>query len=193
VRQQGPGIPPPRGRIVALAVLFEGGMVVLWLVLAEYLGIVPGNQGAATVQALAAGVAATLPLLPLLWWMSRSRLGPLRRMMREVDEVLVPLLSRLTVADYALIALLAGIGEEGVFRGILQEGLSWKLPMPVAVAAASAVFGMLHFITPAYALLAGIMGAYLGALYVLSGNLLVPITVHALYDFIALLYLLRWR
>jgi hypothetical protein len=114
-------------------------------------------------------------------------------MMREVDEVLVPLLSRLTVADYALIALLAGIGEEGVFRGILQEGLSWKLPMPVAVAAASVVFGMLHFITPAYALLAGIMGAYLGALYALSGNLLVPITVHALYDFIALLYLLRWR
>jgi hypothetical protein len=178
---------------VALAVLFEGGMVVLWLVLAEFLGIVPGNQGTATVQALAAGVAATLPLLPLLWWISKSRLGPLRRMMREVDEVLVPLLSRLTVADYALIALLAGIGEEGVFRGILQEGLSWKLPMPVAVAAASVVFGMLHFITPAYALLAGIMGAYLGALYALSGNLLVPITVHALYDFIALLYLLRWR
>lgn len=193
MRQKGPGIPAPRGRIVALAVLFEGGMVVLWLVLAEFLGIVPGNQGAATVQALAAGVAATLPLLPLLWWISKSRLGPLRRMMREVDEVLVPLLSRLTVADYALIALLAGIGEEGVFRGILQEGLSWKLPMPVAVAAASVVFGMLHFITPAYALLAGIMGAYLGALYALSGNLLVPITVHALYDFIALLYLLRWR
>jgi len=178
---------------MALALLFEGGMVVLWLVVAEFLGIVPGAQGAATVGALVTGAAATLPLLPLLWWVSRSRLGPLRAMMREVDEVLVPLLSRLTVADYALIALLAGIGEEGVFRGLLQEGLSWSLPVPAAVVAASTVFGMLHFITPAYALLAGILGVYLGALYVLTGNLLVPITVHALYDFIALLYLLRWR
>jgi len=178
---------------MALAVLFEGGMVLLWLVAAGFLGIVPGNQGAATVQALVTGTAATLPLLPLLWWISRSRLGPLRAMMREVDEVLVPLLSRLTVADYALIALLAGIGEEGVFRGVLQEGLSLSLPVPVAIVAASAVFGLLHFITPAYALFAGLMGAYLGVLYVLTGNLLVPITVHALYDFIALLYLLRWR
>jgi membrane protease YdiL (CAAX protease family) len=178
---------------MALALLFEGGMVVLWLVLAELLGIVAAEQGAATVQALATGVAATLPLLPLLWWISKSSLGPLRAMMREVDEVLVPLLSRLTVADYALIALLAGIGEEGVFRGILQEGLSWSVPLPLAVAGASTVFGLLHFITPAYALFAGAMGAYLGLLYVVSGNLLVPITVHALYDFIALLYLLRWR
>lgn len=193
MRRKGPGVPVSRGRIMALALFFEGGMVVLWLVLAELMGIVPGEQGAATLQALGTGVAATLPLLPLLWWISKSSLGPLRAMMREVDEVLVPLLSRLTVADYALIALLAGIGEEGVFRGILQEGLSWSLPLPLAVAAASVIFGLLHFITPAYALFAGAMGAYLGLLYVVTGNLLVPITVHALYDFIALLYLLRWR
>lgn len=178
---------------MALALVFEGGMVALWLVLTELLGLGTGKQGAASLQALVSGVAATLPLLPLLWWISRSRLGPLRAMMREVDEVLVPILSRLTVADFALIALLAGIGEEGLFRGVLQERLSSSLPMPVAVLGASAVFGMLHFITPAYALFAGTMGAYLGLLYVLTGNLMVPIIVHALYDFIALLYLLRWR
>jgi membrane protease YdiL (CAAX protease family) len=185
--------PAPRGKILALAVVFEGGLVVLWLLLALLLDIRPGEQGRATWAALMQGVAGTLPLLPFLWWLSRSPLRPVRRMMKEVDEVLVPLLSRLSVADYALIALLAGIGEEGVFRGIVQESLGSAVSQPAAVLGASVVFGLLHFITPAYAVLAGVLGAYLGVLYVLTGNLLVPITVHFLYDFCALLYLVRWR
>ena len=39
------------------------------------------------------------------------------------------------------------------------------------------------------ALLAGVVGLYLGGLYLLTGNLLVPIVVHALYDIVALGYL----
>jgi len=42
-----------------------------------------------------------------------------------------------------------------------------------------------------YALLAGVVGLYLGGLYLLTGNLLVPIVVHALYDVVALGYLRR--
>jgi membrane protease YdiL (CAAX protease family) len=37
------------------------------------------------------------------------------------------------------------------------------------------------------------MGAYLGWLYVGSGNLLVPILVHALYDFVALAFVVSDR
>ena len=56
-----------------------------------------------------------------------------------------------------------------------------------------AVFGLLHFITPLYALLAGLMGLYLGWLYEATGNLIVPMIVHGLYDFAALVYLVRIR
>jgi membrane protease YdiL (CAAX protease family) len=67
------------------------------------------------------------------------------------------------------------------------------MPEPAALLLAAALFGVLHFITPAYAVLAGLLGLYMGVLYLVTGNLLVPIVVHSLYDFVALLYLVRWR
>jgi membrane protease YdiL (CAAX protease family) len=60
-----------------------------------------------------------------------------------------------------------------------------------ALALVSVLFGLVHPITPAYAVLATLAGAYLGWAYLASGNLLVPVLAHALYDFTALVYLLR--
>ena len=48
-----------------------------------------------------------------------------------------------------------------------------------------------HLVTVEYALITAFIGAYLGALYLTSGNLLVPIVTHAVYDFLALFYLFR--
>jgi membrane protease YdiL (CAAX protease family) len=53
------------------------------------------------------------------------------------------------------------------------------------------IFGLLHPITPGYILIAGLMGAYLGGLWMLNGNLLTVMVAHALYDFVALVLLLR--
>jgi membrane protease YdiL (CAAX protease family) len=55
------------------------------------------------------------------------------------------------------------------------------------------LFGLLHLVTPTYAVLAALMGGYLGWLYVRTGNLLVAIIVHALYDFFALSYFVKGR
>jgi membrane protease YdiL (CAAX protease family) len=41
--------------------------------------------------------------------------------------------------------------------------------------------------------LAGGIGLYLGAVWLATGNLLVPITSHALYDFLAFVYLVQVR
>jgi membrane protease YdiL (CAAX protease family) len=62
-----------------------------------------------------------------------------------------------------------------------------------ALVVSSVLFGLLHPITPTYAVLAGLIGAYLGGVWLANGNLLVVVIVHALYDFIALIYLLRDR
>jgi hypothetical protein len=91
----------------------------------------------------------------------------------------------------ALLAALAGIGEELLFRGVLQVGLARVLPDAGALVAASALFGLVHFVSPAYVLLAGVVGLYLGGLFLFQGNLLVPIIAHALYDFVALIYVTR--
>jgi membrane protease YdiL (CAAX protease family) len=81
------------------------------------------------------------------------------------------------------------VAEEVLFRGVVQVGLAEVFSEPLALVSTSAIFGLAHFASPAYALLAGLVGLYLGALFLLQGSLLVPILAHALYDFVALLAL----
>ena len=61
----------------------------------------------------------------------------------------------------------------------------------IALAVASALFGLLHPMNSAYILLASIMGLLFGGLWIATGNLLVPILAHALYDFLALVWLVK--
>ena len=104
-----------------------------------------------------------------------------------VDRLIRPVFAKTSVAELAVISALAGIGEELLFRGLLQEGLSRWIGPPtgvwVALAAASVFFGLLHPMNGAYILLAAVMGLVLGGLWIASGNLLVPIVTHAVYDF----------
>ena len=58
-------------------------------------------------------------------------------------------------------------------------------PWP-GLAVASLLFGLLHPITPTYVAIAALLGAYLGAVWLATGNLLTVIVAHALYDFVAL-------
>ena len=62
---------------------------------------------------------------------------------------------------------------------------------PAALAIASVLFGVCHWLNTTYAILAMLAGLYFGLLLVLTGNLWTPIMAHAAYDFIALLYLVR--
>jgi membrane protease YdiL (CAAX protease family) len=82
--------------------------------------------------------------------------------------------------------------EELLFRGVFQAGLEqFSGSTWFALAAGSLIFGLAHPITPAYVALAGLIGAYLGWLWIATDNLLPPIVAHGAYDFVALVYLLR--
>ena len=105
-----------------------------------------------------------------------------------------PLFGACSVLELAAICALAGFGEEMLFRGVAQPVLERWLGAWGSVAATNAIFGIMHLITPTYAVLAGLMGVYLSCLWMGCQNLLVVIVAHALYDFLALLYLTRgWR
>jgi uncharacterized protein len=56
---------------------------------------------------------------------------------------------------------------------------------------ASVIFGCFHLVTKTYAATATLIGAYVGVLCLAAENLLAPITTHAVYDFVALVYFLR--
>lgn len=169
-----------------MAALAEGGLVLMALGLGAWLGVAPFAALEWTWRGLAGGIAATAPLLLVLRWCLRTPWRPMADLVHLVEERVGPLFAGSTPAGLALVAALAGLGEEALFRGALQPALAAHLPLWAAVAATAAVFGLAHFLSPAYAALAAIIGAYLGGILVLSGNLLVPIVAHALYDFVAL-------
>ena len=87
----------------------------------------------------------------------------------------------------------AGVGEELLFRGVVQNKLIGLVnDDTLALAVSSVIFGALHAVTPLYAGLATIAGCYFGWIYNMSGgNLLVPMVTHAVYD-IAALYYSHW-
>jgi membrane protease YdiL (CAAX protease family) len=76
---------------------------------------------------------------------------------------------------------MAGLAEELLFRGVIQA--KW------GIIAASILFGVLHAVTPAYVILATVIGFYIGLLYHCFQGLLIPIQLHCIYDFGALIYL----
>jgi uncharacterized protein len=170
-----------------LAVTGEAGLLLPAWALARWLDLSPFQDLEPIVPSLLWGALATLPLLLGLAWMLASTSPPIRRLVALVVEQIGPLLVPLSVLQLALLAAVAGFSEEVLFRGVIQVGLERWLPPGGALLAASFLFGLVHFASRAYAVLAAVMGLYLGILYLVQGSLLAPIVTHALYDFVALL------
>jgi membrane protease YdiL (CAAX protease family) len=148
-------------------------------------------------SALFWGALGTLPLVAMAATCIAFPVGPLRSLLEVVERLVVPLFATCNWVDLAIIAILAGLGEELLFRGLIQAVSAALIGGTVgrwlAWLGTSVLFGLAHWVTPTYAALAGLIGFYLGWLWLASGNLLLPITAHALYDFVVLAYLLKLR
>jgi len=101
-------------------------------------------------------------------------------------ETIVPLFRGLSPWGAIAIGAAAGVGEEWVFRGILQ---------PLAgLTAASAIFGLAHVggvRMLAFGVWAAMMGVIMGILAMVTGGLTAPMVAHGLYDILALEYIRR--
>lgn len=94
------------------------------------------------------------------------------------------------------LGLAAGVGEEMLFRGVLQSSLTYRLiglttlAQPISIGITSLFFGLLHAVTPLYAVLATLASVYFGWVFIGlgDGNLLIPMVCHAVYDVGALLW-----
>jgi hypothetical protein len=139
------------------------------------------------------GIAATLPLLGVLRWCLRTEWEPMRRLVNLVEERITPYLAGASAWGIVLLSLLAGIGEEVLFRGVIQAGLAEWLPAWLAVGIVALLFGVAHWVTMSYAVFATLIGVYLGILFLVTGNLLAPVVTHALYDVVALTVLVRLK
>jgi len=161
------------------------------LALGAWLDAAPFAELRWSWRGLAWGIAATAPLLLGLWWCLRTSAPSVARLVRLVEERLAPLFAGSTTLELVILAAMAGLGEEALFRGVVQTALADHLVPWLAVLVTGLLFGAAHWLTTSYAVLAAIVGVYLGWLLLASGNLLVPILAHALYDFVALSILVR--
>ncbi|WP_406697573.1 CPBP family intramembrane glutamic endopeptidase [Singulisphaera sp. Ch08] len=184
---------PDQGMVVVAAVLFEGGLAPLALALGWLLGRSPLEGFSWSIRDAILGVLAALPMYAMFQLLMRWPIGPLKRIRRFFEDELTPLFGSRPDSDLALISVAAGVGEEMLFRGVLQGVLSLWLGTWEGMVAASVLFGLVHPITATYVLVAGLLGAYLGTVWIFSGNLLVVMIAHALYDFLALRALFRRR
>ena len=155
------------------------------------MGVSPLEKIQPSFGAFIWGMVATVPLGAGLAWMLTTEWPPIRRLVALVTAQIGPALAGCSAAELGVLAVAAGVSEEALFRGVIQAGLTRALPAWLALVLASAAFGLVHFASRTYTVLAGIIGVYLGALFLVQGSLLAPIVTHALYDFVALLYVAR--
>ncbi|MPZ89126.1 MAG: CPBP family intramembrane metalloprotease [Nitriliruptorales bacterium] len=81
----------------------------------------------------------------------------------------------------AVAVLLAPIGEELLFRGVLFQSLRARMRLWPAVVISSIAFGAVHY-EPLLIALTAMVGAVLAWLFHLRGSLVTPIVAHAVYN-----------
>lgn len=172
------------------ALLFQGAIGVVGLVAVLMVGIPVHNDGMSAGAAIIWGLAGSLATYGVIMLLTRipglsrdSWQGQMEKLHRFACDYSWPVLISLSA--------LAGVGEELLFRGALQGWLVWQLNDGVAIAAAAVLFGLVHYLSFAYFVIATALGLVLGTVYWLTGSLLLVMVWHGVYDMIALYSLRR--
>jgi hypothetical protein len=181
-------------QFLVMATVFEGGLLLLALGLGRIFDLDPLTTLHADPEGIFLAVAATLPLFGFL--KLTDRIASLRVLRDLLVARLGLLLASMTRWELLYLGFLAGTTEEILFRGFLQPWLEVMWGWAGGLIFSNLIFALLHWITPVYGLVAGLLGAYLGLTLDLGPerNLTTPLLVHALYDFLALQALATlWR
>ena len=104
----------------------------------------------------------------------------LRRLFAAIPDTLPN-----SILLFVTIAVVAPLLEEILFRGLLQNALSKRLPVWAAIALSALVFGAMHMDFYAMPPLL-LMGAIFGVIYHLTGSLRVTIVLHMVNNAAAL-------
>ena len=194
---------PAAGDLFAWASIYSTclgvmGVLLGWLVGPDAREFIPDfdpHDAKPVVMGVLWGALAAAPMLLLIEGVRRVPLQSVQELEKLSSDPVFKQLTSLSALELVVISLCAGVGEELLFRGWLMQFLmtvgTEAQPDPTriiaAIAVSSFVFGLVHPITKLYIVLATVIGAYLGLLFHFSGNLLIPITAHAVYDAVQLM------
>jgi len=175
------------------ACYFEASLIIVAVILGWIAGIDPFENLRFSESAIAYGILGTLPLFIMFAALEQLQIDSLAHIRRLLVETLGPGLHRYHWADVFMLAAIAGVSEEILFRGVIQPWIESSWGMTAGLIGSNIIFGLVHAVTPLYALLAALVGLYLGWSLDYGGdrNLLTPIIIHGLYDFLAFMALIR--
>ena len=172
--------------------LFEGGLLVAAF-LGGWLLDCPATATLSwSLEDFGLGLLATVPMLVVLAICALSNSEAMKKIRAFQRDTIGHLLDECRWYDIVLLALLAGVCEEVLFRGFLFLWLV-RFNSVIAVLVSNLAFGAAHAATPLYGIMAAFLGLYLTALIAAdpTPNLLIPITAHTLYDIAAFVLVLR--
>ncbi|BCG65061.1 MAG: hypothetical protein methR_P2874 [Methyloprofundus sp.] len=175
------------------ACYFESALILVAIFLGWLAAINPFEFIIFNEQAVINGIMGTLPLCLIFFALNQIQSHSLQAIRDVLHETLGPSLSKHHWTDLFVLAMIAGISEEILFRGVIQPWMenSWGLLAGLIVS--SLVFGLIHAVTFLYFIMATAVSIYLGMYldYDSARNLLTPIIIHGLYDFFAFMVILH--
>ena len=175
------------------ACFFEAALAVLAIFLGWLLDVDPFVNIGLSEPALLNSIVLTLPLILIFLALQQLPYPPLQKIRALLLETLGAKLYQRNWADMLILAGIAGFSEELLFRGVLQPWLENISNLTLGLILSNLLFAAVHAVTPLYAVLAFLMGLYLGLSldYSDTRNLLQPILIHAFYDFVAFMVILN--
>jgi uncharacterized protein len=165
------------GALLVELLLAESALRILWKRSLSDL-LLDGNG---LILSLTTGVVAAIVVAGV----SRSFFATFARDLTR--EFFAPVFRGLAIRNVVALAVLPGLGEELLFRGVLQIAIGL---LPAAI-----IFGILHSgfsrrLLP-YGIWATVVGALLGSIYLWTGNLWGSIVAHAIINASGALWLRR--
>jgi membrane protease YdiL (CAAX protease family) len=175
------------------ACCFEASLILVAMILGWIAGIDPFANLVFSEGAVLAGFIGTLPMILLFRLAEALKEESFQKIRRLLLETLGPSLHKQHWSDLLMLAAIAGLSEEILFRGVIQPWLEAAWGMPLGLIVCNVLFGLAHAVTPLYTVLAFMIGIYLSLTMDYGGerHLLTPIMIHALYDFWAFLVLVK--
>lgn len=175
------------------ACFFEASLVLVAVFLGWIAGIDPFENLYFSETAIAYGMIGTAPLFLMFLALEQMHGESIVKIRKLLLQTLGPGLHRYHWTDLFMLAAIAGVSEELLFRGVIQPWMESSWGMLAGLIGSNMIFGLVHAVTPLYAVLAAFVGIYLGLSLDYGGerNLLTPVIIHGLYDFLAFVTLMR--
>ena len=173
----------PSKRLVRLALVGESALALValaWMWM-RGLSVVLGPIGLGVTVGIATAVGFAIINYCLLRLAPPVR--PVQSIRRLYRSMLRPLFAEVGPADVLVVSVAAGVGEELLFRGVVQQEFG--------LVPTSLLFGAMHLGgsgTLAFGCWTAVLGLGLGWVAIDTGGLLAPTIAHVLYDAMAIAY-----